>query len=91
MSNYDIGYAITKNMKELKIDIHGLYVEDALERVRGFVERVPGDVERVVVVHGYNRGTALRDAIRTRLRSPRVRQVESSFFNDGETYLWLRK
>ena len=77
--------------KDLKIDIHGLYVEDALERVSGFIARAPKDTERIIVVHGYNRGTALRDAIRSRLHSPRIRLVEPSFFNDGETYVWLKK
>ena len=77
--------------KQLTIDIHGLYVEDALERVSDFIASAPRDVEKIVVVHGYNRGTALRDAIRDRLRSPRIRMVEPAFFNDGETYVWLKR
>jgi DNA-nicking Smr family endonuclease len=77
--------------KELTIDIHGLFVEDALERVQSFIDRAPLGTEKIVVVHGYNRGTALRDAIRSRLRSPRIRMVEPAFFNDGETYVWLKR
>ncbi|MBR4198180.1 MAG: Smr/MutS family protein [Bacteroidales bacterium] len=77
--------------KELTIDIHGLFVEDALERVQGFIDRAPLGTEKIVVVHGYNRGTALRDAIRHRLYSPRIRMVEPAFFNDGETYVWLKR
>ncbi len=78
-------------MNELRIDIHGLFVDEALGRVRSFVAMAPAGTERIVVVHGYNRGTALRDAIRHRLYSPRIRMVEPAFFNDGETYLWLKR
>lgn len=52
--------------RELTIDIHGKYVEDALAEVREFVRRAPKEAEKIVVIHGYNRGTALRDALRTR-------------------------
>ena len=86
---------LTKNFcwfaKMLTIDIHGKYVEDALAEVREFVRRSPKEAEKIVVIHGYNRGTALRDALRTRLRSPRIRLIEPSFFNQGETYIWLKR
>lgn len=78
-------------MKELTIDVHGMYVADAMEKIRLAVARVPREVERVVIVHGYNHGTSLRDAVRTRLRLPRVQLVEPSFLNDGITYLWLKR
>ena len=81
-----------KNMpRNLTIDIHGKYVEDALAEVREFVRRAPKEAEKIIVIHGYNRGTALRDALRTRLRSPRIRLIEPSFFNQGETYIWLKR
>ena len=77
--------------RNLTIDIHGKYVEDALAEVREFVRRSPKEAEKIVVIHGYNRGTALRDALRTRLCSPRIRLIEPSFFNQGETYIWLKR
>lgn len=78
-------------MKEQTLDLHGLYVADAMERLQRAVDNAPREVERIVVIHGYNHGTSLRDAIRSRLRSPRILQVEPSFFNDGITYVWLRR
>ena len=76
--------------KELTIDIHGLFVEDALERVQSFIARAPLGTEKIVVVHGYNRGTALKEAVR-RLRGPRIVEVAPSFTNEGETVIWLRR
>ena len=81
---------MAKTDKSIRIDVHGMYVEDAVELLQRRVAGAPPGTEKIVVVHGYNRGTALRDAIRARLRSPRIRMVEPAFFNDGETYVWLK-
>ncbi len=74
----------------LKIDIHGMFVEDALEMVRQCIARAPRGTERIIVVHGHNRGTALQEAIRHRLHAPRILQIEGRFLNDGETIIWLK-
>ena len=29
--------------------------------------------------------------MRNRMRSPRIRLIEPSFFNEGETYIWLKR
>lgn len=75
----------------LKIDIHGLFVEEALLRVREFIARAPRSTEKIIVVHGYNRGTALSEAIRHQLHSPRILQIDAGFFNAGETIIWLKR
>lgn len=75
----------------LSINIHGMYVEDALKAVREFVSKAPRTTEKIIVVHGYNNGTALQEAVRHRLHSPHIREIMPSFFNEGETVLWLRK
>ena len=75
----------------LTINIHGMYVDDALKAVREFVNNAPRNVDKIIVIHGYNNGTALKDAIRHRLHSPRILEIAPSFFNEGETTLWLRK
>ncbi len=80
---------MSKTNKTLRIDIHGMYVEDALELLRERVARAPRGTEKIVVVHGYNRGTALKEAVR-RFRTPRVVEVAPSFVNEGETVIWLR-
>ena len=73
----------------LRIDLHGMYVEDAMELLRERVARAPRGPEKIVVIHGYNRGSALKETVR-RFRSPRVVEVAPSFLNEGETVIWLR-
>ncbi len=73
----------------LRIDLHGMYVEDAMELLRERVARAPRGTEKIVVIHGYNRGSALKEAVR-RFHSPRVVEVAPSFLNEGETVIWLR-
>ena len=73
----------------LRVDLHGLYVEDAMELLRERVARAPRGTEKIVVIHGYNRGSALKEAVR-RFRAPRVVEVAPSFLNEGETVIWMR-
>lgn len=73
----------------LRVDLHGLYVEDAMELLRERVARAPRGTEKIVVIHGYNRGSALKEAVR-RFRAPRVVEIAPSFLNEGETVIWLR-
>jgi len=81
---------MAKTDNSIRIDVHGMYVEDAMELLRERVAKAPHNTEKIVVVHGYNHGTALKDAVR-RLRSPRIVEVAPSFVNEGETVIWLRK
>ena len=73
----------------LRIDLHGMYVEDAMELLRERVARAPRGTVKIVVIHGFNRGSALKEAVR-RFRAPRVVEVSPSFLNEGETVIWLR-
>lgn len=75
----------------LSIDIHGLYVDDALQKVREFIAKAPNTIEKIVVVHGYNNGIALQEAVRHRLHSPRIQEIAPRFGNDGETVIWLKR
>jgi DNA-nicking Smr family endonuclease len=73
----------------IQIDIHGMTVDEALKLLREQMKTAPRWIEKIVVVHGYNRGTALKEAI-PKLRSPRIKEIAPSFLNDGETIIWLR-
>ena len=81
---------MAKTDRSIRVDVHGMYVEDALALWRDRIARAPSGTEKIVVVHGYNRGTALKEAVR-RLRAPRVVEVSPSFTNEGETVIWLRR
>lgn len=72
----------------IQIDIHGMTVDEALKLLREQVKNAPRWIEKIVVVHGYNRGTALKEAI-PKLRNPRIKEIAPSFLNDGETVIWL--
>ena len=80
---------MAKTDRSIKIDVHHMYVEDAMALLRDRVASAPPATEKIVVVHGYNHGTALKDAVR-RLRGPRIVEVAPSFTNEGETIIWLR-
>ena len=77
---------MAKTDKSIRIDVHGMYVEDAVELLQRRVAGAPPGTE----MHGYNRGTALKEAVR-RLRGPRIVEVAPSFTNEGETVIWLRR
>lgn len=44
-----------------RIDIHSLKVEDSLYDLREFIAKQPQNTEKIVVIHGYNNGTALKE------------------------------
>ncbi len=63
---------VEKKGKTVEIDLHGLTVEDAKYRLEHFLSHVSPDVTEVRVIHGCNRGQALRDMVRLRLKHPRI-------------------
>ena len=82
---------MAKQNNTLTIDIHGLYVEEALKELREFINKAPKTTEKIIVIHGHNNGTALQEAVRRRLRSPRIQEISARFGNDGESVVWLRR
>ena len=65
-------------------DLHGVYQQDAKDLLSGAA------VTELRVIHGYQRGTALRDMLRSGFSHPRVKAVLPSL-NPGETRLVLKK
>ncbi len=80
-----------KPSNTLTINLHGLYVEDALEKLQRFVAQAPKTTEKIIVIHGYNNGTALLEAVRHRFHSPRVQEISPRLGNDGESVIWLKR
>lgn len=79
---------VEKKGKTVEIDLHGLTVEDAKFRLEHFLSHVSPDVTEVRVIHGCNRGQALRDMVRLRLKHPRIASKLLTL-NPGETRLLL--
>lgn len=73
----------------VEIDLHGLSVDDAKYRLEHFLSSLPKGVTEVRVIHGCNRGTALRDMVRLRLKHPRIASKLLTL-NPGETRLLLK-
>lgn len=80
---------VEKSGKTAEIDLHGLTVEDAKCRLEHYLSHAAPDIEEVRVIHGCNRGQALRDMVRLRLRHPRI-SAKLLTLNPGETRLLLR-
>ena len=46
---------MSKANQTIRIDLHGMYVEDAIKLLREQVASAPRGTEKIVVIHGYNR------------------------------------
>lgn len=77
--------------KSKTIDIHGMTGDEARRRLEREIAAAPHLLEKIVVVHGCNNGTVLRDVVRKRLRSSRILDIIPTFSNDGETTIYLKK
>lgn len=76
--------------KEIKLDIHGMTSGEAKKRVLKAIEKAPVGTEKIIVIHGCNNGTVLRDMVRKNVRSPRILDIIPTFSNDGETCIYLK-
>ena len=74
-----------------ELDLHGMNICPARAAVDAALRRAKGGTYRIRVIHGFSRGTALRDMIRREYaRHPKVLRLEIGL-NPGETDLVLRE
>lgn len=73
----------------MSVDLHGASVENARELLLTWLDHAPQSVTELRVIHGYNRGTLLRDMVREELSHPRIKGKLPAL-NPGETRLVLR-
>jgi len=71
-----------------EIDLHGMRKDDAIFRLEKYLDFAPNTLERVTVIHGFNSGTVLRDAVRD-FKHKRVKQIFKGL-TDGQTILILK-
>ncbi|MBQ6645774.1 MAG: Smr/MutS family protein [Clostridia bacterium] len=75
----------------VEINLHGLRQDEAQLALDEALRRADGSVYRIRVIHGYTRGTALRDMILSEYRwHERVVRIEAGP-NRGQTDLILRE
>lgn len=72
----------------MSVDLHGTSVEDARALLLAWLDHAPESVAELRVIHGYNRGTLLRDMVRGGLAHPLIKQKLPAL-NPGETRLML--
>ena len=76
--------------KTLTVDLHGMRANELKPRLETMIEsnRI-GDCEKLILIHGFNNGTALRDVIRNDLSSSRIKSIQNGS-NSGETVILLK-
>lgn len=75
----------------VELDLHGLNRYQAKLLLDSRLRRADKSVYRIRVIHGSNRGTALRDMVRGEYaKHPKVLRIEMGL-NPGETDLVLRE
>lgn len=77
----------------IEIDTHGMRVEEALKAVDRAVQSAGTAVYKIKVIHGFNRGTAIRQAIVEEYRygyDKKVKRVTPGE-NQGITELILKE
>jgi DNA-nicking Smr family endonuclease len=81
-----------KKFKEeqiITIDLHHHTVDDAKQKLQLVMAIAPSEIREIVVIHGYRRGTALRDMVRQDFKNSRISRKYISL-NLGITSLILQ-
>ena len=77
----------------IEVDVHGLYVNEAISKIEKFINTATPAVYRIRVIHGYNRGQSIKDAIYRELGfglCPKVKRIVAGD-NQGITELVLKE
>lgn len=79
---------VTRKGSVTEIDLHGLRAEDAQARLLHLLDYAPANVKEIHVIHGYTRGTVLKDAVRS-LKHRRIQCILPSL-NEGVSRIFLK-
>jgi DNA-nicking Smr family endonuclease len=60
---------------EEKLDLHGYTVEQAKEEILKTIEVFGNNIERIVVIHGYNNGIKIKEMIRKKLKHKKIEKI----------------
>ena len=73
------------------IDLHGLFQDEAIKVIDKALKEADGGTYRIKLIHGYHRGTSLKDMIMDEYRyDSKVLRIEPGE-NMGTTILVLRE
>lgn len=74
-----------------EVDLHELYVEEAVMYLRKLVKNAPKNITRIYVVHGYNSGQALKGALTVKnLQSKKVDKIFPTI-NKGQSVIIFKE
>lgn len=73
---------------EMTVDVHGLKCNQAKRFLNNIINLVQGSF-RMVVIHGFNHGTAIRDMLFTGIDNPHIASKCIDANNPGRTYMVL--
>ena len=80
--------------KSREVNVHGLVVNEALNKILDEIEDAYFDyLPEIRVNHGYNRGVAIKTAIKESMeiiKSPYVKGIRSDLVNSGVTIIELK-
>lgn len=77
----------------IEIDVHGLTVDKALERIEAQIKKANASTYRIKVIHGFNRGNSIQRSIYREIGhglNPKVLRIVGGD-NPGITELVLRE
>ena len=75
----------------VEIDVHGMTKYQAKIYIESAINKAGRSVYRIRVIHGYHRGTELRDMVRREMKNnKKVLRIKMGL-NPGETDLVLRE
>jgi hypothetical protein len=77
-------------MNEIIIDVHGMTKEMAKKEIEKCIAACSKETKKVVVIHGYHRGSSLREMIQSPsgIRSKRIKRKILTL-NQGQTIFEL--
>ncbi|MCQ2467691.1 MAG: Smr/MutS family protein [Clostridia bacterium] len=84
-----ISFFCSENSMSVAVDLHGLSYVKGKRLLRNIINTIPFDCS-ILVIHGFNHGTVLKNMVRNDLISSRVVRSECFDFNPGVTRLIIR-
>lgn len=72
------------DLPSVTVDVHGMGCLEAKTFLKNVIALLRGAF-KLVVIHGFNNGTAIRDMVRREKLSSKVTAVHSWYWNDGVT------
>lgn len=77
-------------MKVKQVDIHYMTVMQAKSFLLQLFNKLEPNIEEVVVIHGFNKGTALKDLVLNEFKHPKI-QSKYPALNSGRTRIFIKR